>query len=177
MSADYIPSYGSASMYEETDGMLSLYPGNGNTANGQDIYINVLDIIVWLNANGSTPDSSNWNIRADYNADGVVNTLDAYKWIHGNGVTGSARIGPLAVAITWPADGYTTNEAFCTISGTVTDNNTTVEINGNPASVAGGTFAAHDIPLPVIGDNMITAVATDLGGNMAQHHIIINRAQ
>ncbi len=43
----------------------------------QDGYVNIFDLIVVNMALGSTPNTQNWDARADVNRDGIVNVLDA----------------------------------------------------------------------------------------------------
>lgn len=174
LSPDFAPVY-QTTMYTEDDGKLSLNSGNANVDPGQELYINVLDAFVWINANGSSPGSQNWDIRADFDANGMINVLDILKWIHCNGRIGYASIEPLYVEITSPLDGATTTDEFITVTGIINDNNATVEVNGTSATVTDGIFTAANIQLPLIGDNTITVTAQDSGGGSSHDEINVTR--
>lgn len=74
---------------------------------------------------------------------------------------------PPAVAITHPADGTLTNQATMEVRGTATDAGpiASIVVNGTPATLAGGTFAATI--LLEEGFNDILVVATDNFRNQA----------
>lgn len=173
-SPNYAMVYGTNALYLEDNGLFSLYAGNGNVESGQDLYINVLDAMVWINANGSTPGSQGWDIQADFDGNSMINVLDALKWIHCNGASGSVTIAPLEVRITSPLDGSTTSQDSIAVSGTVNDSNAVVDVNSVPATVNDGTFSAATVPL-VVGANTLTATAEDLGANTAQDNISVSR--
>jgi hypothetical protein len=68
------------------------------------------------------------------------------------------------LAFTAPENGKVTDQGSIAVVGTVGDDGAvTVTVNGSPASIAGGGFAAT-VPLAE-GTNRIEAVATDLAGN------------
>lgn len=162
-------------LYLENDGRLSLHSGNGEKENNQALYINVLDALVWVYANGTTPGYPGWDIRADYDANGLINAIDALKWVECNGAHNTVEIEPLSLSITVPSQGAIINGEVVTVSGLVNDNNAAVEINGITTTVTGGTFIANDVPLPLLGDNSLTATAQDLGGNVAIDEITVTR--
>ncbi|MFH1248478.1 MAG: Ig-like domain-containing protein [Candidatus Omnitrophota bacterium] len=76
------------------------------------------------------------------------------------------------VKITSPSNGYISYTQTITVSGTIDDNQATVTVNGIQAQVSNGTFTASGIILNV-GQNTITATATDLAGNSSQDSITV----
>jgi hypothetical protein len=72
---------------------------------------------------------------------------------------------PASVTISSPTDGRLFNTSPITVSGTIDDVLSTVEVNGTQAAVnTDGTFSAAGIALQE-GDNTITALSTDPAGN------------
>jgi len=65
----------------------------------------------------------------------------------------------LAVSITSPADGAWLNTSTVNVTGNVSDNTATVDVNGDPATVVGGQFSAT-VTLSNNISTTITAVAT-----------------
>lgn len=89
-------------------------------------------------------------------------------------VTGEDNTPP-QIAITNPIHGSATGAESIDVSGTVRDDTTVnIAVNGIPATVAWETFIAAGIPLAV-GQNTITATATDLGGNISSFAITVIR--
>lgn len=89
-------------------------------------------------------------------------------------ITGSDN-SPPQITIAHPSNGTVTDAETVDISGTVVDETpVAVSVNGIPASVDGQNFKVLGIPLE-FGENLIRATATDLGGNMASHSIIVVR--
>lgn len=175
-SPHYVPVHRGRS-YEETDGMRTLHGGNGDTAAGQDLYINVRDAFVWMQANGTSPGMPDWNSHADFDANGLVNVLDALIWTRCSGAFCEVSIAPLTITITSPLDESESGDVRVTVTGSINDNNAVIDVNGVPASVTGGTFTAPDVPLPVVGSNTITATAGDLGNAIAVDTITVIRVQ
>jgi hypothetical protein len=89
---------------------------------------------------------------------------------------------PPRVAIYVPADGAILNDSSVTVAGlandivagTVNASNVTVSVNGLAASVANRSFIVPAVPLQP-GDNILTAVAVDAGGNRAQASVTVHR--
>jgi hypothetical protein len=69
------------------------------------------------------------------------------------------------VAITSPADLSYIAATTVTVSGTVSDPAATVSVNGQPATVAGGTFMATGVPL-LEGGNILTVTAANAAGHV-----------
>lgn len=65
--------------------------------------------------------------------------------------------GPLAVSIESPRDGSATSEPTVVVSGTVSNEHATVEVNGVPAAVGGTTYST--LVSLATGANLIRAVA------------------
>jgi hypothetical protein len=82
---------------------------------------------------------------------------------------------PPRLAISAPADRSVVFAASVTVSGTVDDPAATVAVNGLPTTVAGGAWTLPALPL-ALGDDPITAVATDLAGNSASVTIHVTGA-
>ena len=87
-----------------------------------------------------------------------------------------------SVAIQYPNDGAKTVDAVVSVSGliqdvvvgSITQEEITVVVNGVDAAVQDGQFLAQGVPL-ALGDNTITATATDGVGNTATHQIVVTR--
>jgi len=76
------------------------------------------------------------------------------------------------VTITSPADELTTNSSPVLVSGTVNDITiTSIDVNGNIEPVSGGSWSSN-VSL-VEGSNIITATATDAGGNPGSNSITV----
>lgn len=169
----YAQTYGFEPLWPEPDGKFSLRAGD---ANGDGVVNASGDFVRWRNANGSTPDSPNWDIGADFNADEVINASgDFVLWRNNNGRSANTSIDPLDIEITSPQDGSYSNQTSITVSGTINDNNATVEVNGIAATISDGTFTAENVPLETEGDNLITATAQDGQTNEASHSITVTR--
>jgi RHS repeat-associated protein len=70
------------------------------------------------------------------------------------------------LSVTAPADGSGTRNPSVTVIGTVTDaNSVTVNVNGTPLTVSGGSFSGS-VAL-TYGPNVLTTAAMDLAGNTA----------
>jgi RHS repeat-associated protein len=70
------------------------------------------------------------------------------------------------LSVTAPADGSGTRNPSVTVIGTVTDaNSVTVNVNGTPLTVSGGSFSGS-VAL-TYGPNVLTTTAMDLAGNTA----------
>ncbi len=93
---------------------------------------------------------------------------------------------PPQVLILFPADGSLTTDSAVPVSGTVADllsgaAKLQVEVNGVSASVdpgigTNGTFEARMVPL-ALGDNELTATATDAAGNTSTHTVTVIRQE
>lgn len=70
---------------------------------------------------------------------------------------------PISIAISSPAQGSLFNTTTLNVTGTISDANATVLVNGMAATVSGGSFTAANVPVRE-GVNLITAVATDAQG-------------
>lgn len=89
-------------------------------------------------------------------------------------ITGVDNVPP-RISITDPQSGSATEAEKISISGTVKDETpVTVTVNGIPAVLNGESFAVSGIPLEV-GNNTITATATDLGKNVSTSTITVTR--
>ena len=70
-----------------------------------------------------------------------------------------------------PQDGFSTDLASITVSGTVSDTGSyasgvaQVTVNGTEATLNGGNWSLANVSLPGVGNNPITAIATDAAGN------------
>jgi hypothetical protein len=80
----------------------------------------------------------------------------------------TVETAPPVIAISFPPDGYTTGAYELTVTGTVTDSSgvNNVFINGIEAVIDGTTFEAI-VPVSM-GENTITATATDIPGNVSE---------
>jgi hypothetical protein len=74
--------------------------------------------------------------------------------------------GP-SIVITSPVDGETLTELTVDITGTASGRDVTVEVNGQPASVTGGTWIVPGFVLEADTANTLTARATDDAGRTA----------
>ena len=92
----------------------------------------------------------------DLNNDGVVNILDVS--MVGN-CFGRTPVATPHISITTPTDGSVLSSAVVTVSGTVSDDDVVVEVNGATAAIDGNLFTAADIPLSE-GPNTIIVTAT-----------------
>lgn len=91
-------------------------------------------------------------------------------------ITGTDNVKPI-IRIESPVTNVVLpfDQAFVTIIGSIIDDTlATINVNGVPAAINGQTFVADNIPL-VYGSNIITATATDLGGNTAEALVTITR--
>jgi len=79
---------------------------------------------------------------------------------------------PPEIYITDPEDNTVTGVDSITVSGTIDDNDATVEVNGVITTVTGSTFTAQNIPLSE-GENTISATATDTARNTSSDNIRI----
>jgi len=86
----------------------------------------------------------------------------------------SAAVQPLSIEIVEPIAGLVTREAVLRVSGTVASNAESVEVNGIPAVLSGGTFLLNDLPLRE-GRNTLTAVARDSTGAIGTSSIAVTR--
>lgn len=84
---------------------------------------------------------------------------------------GFAVVGP-SITIQTPADKSFVNTPSITVSGTVTDANATVAVNGVSAPNSGGQFSVA-IPLSE-GNNTVTAVATSTSGATSSTSVLVN---
>lgn len=84
---------------------------------------------------------------------------------------GFAVVGP-SITIQAPADKSFVNTPSITVSGTVTDANATVAVNGVSAPNSGGQFSVA-IPLSE-GNNTVTAVATSTSGATSSTSVLVN---
>jgi len=84
------------------------------------------------------------------------------------------QIDEPAILFTSPADGSTINSSSTLVTGTINtcSQEVGIVVNGVIAMVAGNEFAANDVPLE-IGENTITAVATDEDGKTATATITV----
>ncbi|MGA9752459.1 MAG: Ig-like domain-containing protein, partial [Acidobacteriota bacterium] len=78
------------------------------------------------------------------------------------------------VTVTSPLDGLVTRQMEAAVSGTVSADAVMVDVNGQPASLANGTFAAQHVPLTE-GANTLTATARDAAGNAAAAAVHVTR--
>jgi len=69
------------------------------------------------------------------------------------------------VTITTPADGFLTRTSPITVSGTISETNSTASVNGIPATVSSKNFNLSNFTL-VEGQNVLTVSATDRAGNI-----------
>lgn len=81
LSPDYVLAHGTNSMKLETDGMLTMWGGNGDG----NCYVNVLDAFIWINTNGSMEGQPTYDMAGDFDNNALVNVLDALVWINANG--------------------------------------------------------------------------------------------
>ena len=79
---------------------------------------------------------------------------------------------PPEIHITDPEDNTVTGVDSITVSGTMDDNDATVEVNGVITTVTESTFTAQNIFLSE-GENTISATATDTAGNTSSDNIRI----
>ena len=78
------------------------------------------------------------------------------------------------VTVSVPLEGLVTRQTGVAVSGSVSADTVAVDVNGQPASVASGTFAAQNVPL-VEGANTLTATARDAAGNAAVATVHVTR--
>jgi uncharacterized Zn-binding protein involved in type VI secretion len=108
-----------------------------------------------------------------------ANTITALAQ-HSNGTTSTATVqvtldtSPPELTIDSPADGFMTLESSITVSGTVSDLQAQVSVNGVPTQVINGTFLASNVPL-VVGPNTIQVSASDPAGNSSTAQITVTR--
>jgi len=88
-------------------------------------------------------------------------------------VTTVNRFAIPGIAITAPVDLAIVSESLVHVRGTIDDPAATVQVNGTPASISGGAFAA-DVPLAQ-GRTVITAMATSASGHIATSSVNIYR--
>jgi len=69
------------------------------------------------------------------------------------------------VTITTPADGFLTRTSPITVSGTISETNSTASVNGIPATVSNKSFSLSNFVLAE-GQNVLTVSATDRAGNV-----------
>jgi len=81
-------------------------------------------------------------------------------------------ITPAVINITSFVDTLAVCDSTVTIEGTIDDNTAAVEVNGKTATVTDGAFEVTGIAL-ANGANTITAIATDLAGNVSQDVITL----
>lgn len=79
------------------------------------------------------------------------------------------------VHIVFPEDGSTINTSSTLVKGTIDTriHEVGIVVNGVLAELSGDTFAANDVPLD-IGENTITAAATDAEGNTSKDTITVH---
>lgn len=91
-------------------------------------------------------------------------------------VTVTIDTTPPQIEITSPEEGYVAEEEQITILGTYTEANLErITVNGMEASFRDGSFSVLDVPLPDIGDNTITAIATDRVGYTSEDSVVVIR--
>lgn len=84
------------------------------------------------------------------------------------------RFSVPVVAITSPADLATIRTSTVTISGTISDPQASVRVNGIQASVSGNNFTANGVPLQQ-GRTVVTAVATSAANHVGTATAILYR--
>ena len=119
---------------------------------------------------------------------GVNTLIVSARDVAGNTGTASVCVildaDPPKVFVQSPQDGWITTEETVTVTGlahdlvvgTVTPDDVTVTVNGQPAAVSLGQFLFEDLALEP-GVNAITAVATDAAGLTDQHVISVIRKE
>lgn len=80
------------------------------------------------------------------------------------------------ITISQPTDSQVINTATTTVTGSFIDDSlvNSVKVNGVTATISGSNFTANNVPLTV-GNNTITATATDVFGNVGNTSITVVR--
>ena len=107
-----------------------------------------------------------------------VNTITATAAdIYGNSVSDSITVTyeppPLTIKILSPSDSSAFSSSRIDVTGTISDPEAKVSVNGIEAIVSEDTFTAKDIPL-TLGENIVTAIAMDEYGRTASDTIRVN---
>ena len=77
----YQACYGTAPLYTEIDGKLSMRAGDANA----DGVVDALDYAIWYAANGAVPGDATWDERADFDGNNAIDTTDYALWFLNNG--------------------------------------------------------------------------------------------
>ncbi|MCK5607762.1 Ig-like domain-containing protein, partial [Candidatus Pacearchaeota archaeon] len=124
----------------------------------------------------SNSSSYSWTMTEDDTGTHIVTceVRDNYGGLTSNNVTYEVILDniPPVVDITYPADGAVFIITPITVTGTIDDNYAAVIVNNKTATVSSGQFSVDNIDL-ALGNNTITATATDLAGNTATDSITV----
>ncbi len=132
-----------------------------------DGVVNILDISLVGSCIGADLSTNPQCQVADTDGDDDVDMDDL------NFVVGSFGQSFPVITITEPADGSVVTSSPITVSGTLFNDTTTVQVNGVPAAVEDGSFTATvDV---VEGPNVLTIVATNTAGNVSSPTLNVTR--
>lgn len=160
-----------------TSGTHTIWVQNGKDCRNEvkhlSIALNGVEVINFKDLRAHNPATKPITVQPDNT---ITVTLNGKE---GNFVTVKIFCEGCSVApevhIVFPEDGSTINASSTLVKGIITTDSHEVGIivNGVLAEVAGNAFVANDVPLN-IGENTLTAVATDAEGNTATDTITVH---
>ena len=133
-------------------------PLQGVTVTVTDSISSIHSTTTDVNGTYTVPGLSSGNYTADYTLiDYFPQTING-TLTSGQTLTSDVQLLPVTFTISSPSDGTVLDTTPATVTGFV-ESNSTVTVNGIPATVTGNSYSAS-VPL-VEGQNTITAIATD----------------
>lgn len=133
---------------------------------------------VTIQINGSSVPMSNGSFSTTYSLVEGMNTMTIVVTDKaGNSTTVVRTVRkysvPPTIAVSYPSNGFITNQASVTISGSVQDSTSaTLSVNGSPVTVGGDGLFSQQVSL-VEGTNVCSISAVDAAGNTSARQITI----
>ena len=140
--------------------------------------VNILDVSLTSSCLGADPATNLQCQTTDINRDGAVDPDDVDLVVARFGESGFpvADRTPPRIEVLSPGNLALTNLASITVSGSVDDANATVEVDGTPVALVGGTPPTFSAEVDLAeGENTLSIVATDEAGNVATASVNVTR--
>ncbi len=157
-------------------------PVNGSLFNASVISVsatvtdNVKVKSVTINGNPAAINSGSFSGSVNL-SDGANTITVVAKDAAGNETPVTIQVSRYAIpeiTIASPADLSWTNTTSITVTGSISDPDGTVNVNGVSATASGGAFSAANVPL-IEGGNVLTATITDSRGRIASSSVRVIR--
>ncbi len=143
----------------EGNGRVELDPPGGNYDVGTDVTARAIPDSGWQfdEWRGDVTDTNN-PLTLTLTEDTEVTAVFSVVSGGGGGGGGEPPSAPLTLEITSPENLTLTNQTTIEVTGTVSDSDATVTVNGVAAAIVSGTFTASNVPLNE-GTNVVAATA------------------